>query len=317
MEMILHNSWKTLTDIEWTAKEKVPPNKSIVFVHTDHLFDFFRLISGRPEKYILISADSDYGVEYQTENTIRDDIFKWMRFIPTDMVKGFEPLVILPRCKTEACKITDQFCLKMYSFTKDTINFLLPDNIVHWFGTNVNVASPRLTRIPFGVSPTTAIHIQPASELIVSINGTVRIPKYNLAEKEDKIYCNFQVNTIERHELLSHLKYYDRCEIELNVSAEKYAESIRKYKYVLSPPGNGLCAYRTLEAIYSGAIPIIDEGFWSDAYDGLPVIVTQLNDLRSIVTVTEDMVPKTATLEKADFGYWRTLISNYRNHVLN
>lgn len=295
MEPILHNSWKTLCDSEFKASEKLIPKSGVVFCHTDDVFDFFRTVQGRKEKYILISADSDFGIEYQDPTTVSSDIFKWTRFIPSNFVKGYDPLVILPRCNVNLCKITDQFCMKMYSFTKDTIDDLLPDNIIHWFGTNVNVACSNLTRIPFGISPETAKHI-----------------KWTPTEsKIDKIYCNFQLNTIERHELLSALKYFDNIDIQVGVSNEQYANEVMKHKFVLSPSGNGLDAYRTLEAIYSNSIPIINDDFWSEAYNDLPVIKLPINDLNAILKASEDKVISN-NLEKADLKYWRNLIKEKR-----
>ncbi len=301
MELILHNSWKTLCDSEFKAKEKLVPKSGVVFCHTDDLFEFFKVAKNNPQNtYILISADSDYGLEYQDNNTVSSDIFKWMRFIPTDFVKGYDPLVILPRCNVNSCKLSDQFCLKMYSFTKDTIDELLPDNIVLWWGTNINVSCGRLTKIPFGISPETAKHL-----------------KHTLLEtKIDKIYCNFQLNTIERHELLSHLKYYDRCHIELGISNKQYAESISKYKYILAPSGNGLSSYRILEAIYSGSVPIVNNDFWSEECEDLPIIRLNINDLNEVLNVSYNNKDFILENSKADLNYWRKLIFDFRTRLL-
>lgn len=300
MELILHNSWKTLCDSEFKAKEKLVPKSGVVFCHTDDLFEFLRVAKNNPQNtYILISADSDYGLEYQDNNTISSDIFKWMRFIPTDFVKGYDPLVILPRCNVNSCKLSDQFCLKMYSFTKDTIDELLPDNIVLWWGTNINVSCGRLTKIPFGISPETAKHL--------------RFTPFR-DSKIDKIYCNFQLNTIDRHELLSHLKYFDNVVIQQSITNEEYANDITKYKYVLCPEGNGHDSYRILEAIYSNSIPIINDDYWSEAYNDLPVIKIPMNDLNAILKVNESQLVSN-NLNCADFLYWKNLLKQKRQEL--
>lgn len=296
MELILHNSWKTLCDYEFKAKEKLVPKSGVVFCHTDDLFDFFRTVRGLKEKYILVSADSDFGIEYQEPDTVSSDILKWARFISPNFVKGYDPLIILPRCNVNQCRITDTFCKKIYSFTKDTIDELLPDNVVLWLGTNINVSCGRTIKIPFGISPETAKHLK-------------YLPQRD--SKSDNIYCNFQLNTIERYELLSHLKYFDNVDIQATVSHEQYAEEVMKHKYILCPEGNGHDSYRILEAIYSNSIPIINDDYWSEAYDDLPVIKVPMNDINEILKVSR-LTPVSENLQKADLNYWRNLLKEKR-----
>jgi len=48
-----------------------------------------------------------------------------------------------------------------------------------------------------------------------------------------------------------------------------------KYKFVLSPPGNGIDCHRTYEAIALGCIPIIKSSLLDPLYEGLPVIIVK------------------------------------------
>jgi hypothetical protein len=87
---------------------------------------------------------------------------------------------------------------------------------------------------------------------------------------------------------------------------EDFINNLFKIKYVVSPPGNGYDCFRTLEAIYCGAIPIIIDAPWNEPYKSLPAILTN-----TLFPVADYPYPEFIDLEgtTADFGYWRSKIS--------
>lgn len=49
------------------------------------------------------------------------------------------------------------------------------------------------------------------------------------------------------------------------LTPKAYAELVKKHRYVLCPRGNGLDTHRFWEALYRGAIPIIEKSPWSES----------------------------------------------------
>lgn len=52
----------------------------------------------------------------------------------------------------------------------------------------------------------------------------------------------------------------------------KYYQDIYKYRFVLSPEGNGIDTYRTWESIFCGAIPIVQKSNFSSYIREFPII---------------------------------------------
>jgi len=57
---------------------------------------------------------------------------------------------------------------------------------------------------------------------------------------------------------------------------ETYLRTMRQYKFVLSPVGNGIDCHRTWEALMMGAIPIVESiAGLNPIYEGLPVLIVE------------------------------------------
>ena len=60
------------------------------------------------------------------------------------------------------------------------------------------------------------------------------------------------------------------------ISYQEYFISLPKYKFVISPEGNGIDCHRHYEAIIAGCIPIIEDNpLIREKYMGLPVLYTK------------------------------------------
>jgi hypothetical protein len=294
LKRILYNKWIDLCDTEYTTGMTLPPNKSIVFVHMEHIYDFFRNIEKSKTKnnYVVVSAASDYGFVKQAENPVWLDMYKWATgFSSYSDVLGYNPLVIPPRCDTRFCKIDDTYSIKMYSHTGWTLSNI-PDNILHWYSTNNEIVDSRITHIPFGIPNW-------SNELIPNNTESVR---------ESKIYYSCSPNNLIRTEIQKfykndpHYFVFDNGSVEHEV----FVKNLLKYQFIACPPGNGIDTFRVLESLYCGAVPILLDNVVSSCYDGLPVIRVEsfgkLN-LKNISFKTEDLIGT-----KADFNYWKDLI---------
>ena len=70
-------------------------------------------------------------------------------------------------------------------------------------------------------------------------------------------------------------------------------EFLRRSKFVLSPPGAGPDCFRTWEAIYVGAIPIVLKSHWPFSHFDLPVLV---------VDTFEDLEKRIADFESEELA---------------
>jgi hypothetical protein len=80
-----------------------------------------------------------------------------------------------------------------------------------------------------------------------------------------------------------------------------------RYKYVLSPHGNGLDCHRTWEALALGCIPIVKTSPLDPLFDGLPVLIVQ-----DWSHITKQLLAEniTGSMEKLSMEYWIDKIKN-------
>jgi hypothetical protein len=296
MKHILHTSYAPLCDFQWDTGVQIPLGNLVVHVPTDHIVEFFNLIEGSNYNYVVVSSNSDYCIEEQSRHPVEHDMQKWLRFIDCNGM-GYNPLLVPARCDVAACRHSDKYSVKVYSWTKNTFN-KIPDNVLVWFGTNINIADERIVHIPFGVP-----------------EQSLPFLAQEFKERAFGIYCNWQNNTIERGHLKEMLKAWPQVTVSEQVSTEQFIYQLKSNPFIISPPGNGLDCYRTLEAIYCGSIPIIVNDEWSKCYDGLTVIKTDAyaNIFDSLVEIWEDKwksIDFSLDNTPADLYYWESLIQS-------
>lgn len=132
----------------------------------------------------------------------------------------------------------------------------IDEKIVRWFAQNNTFRHPKITPIPIGLENRKWF-----------MSGYVLYKNYKKIKtqtiiKKDRILYGFNVGTnpTERSIALSELKNNPIAdEIVNKLSPKAYFELLNQYKYVASPPGNGLDCHRTWEALYLGVIPIVKE----------------------------------------------------------
>lgn len=173
-------------------------------------------------------------------------MLKWLPMTDISQI-GYRDLYIPARLVGEDCKLTDKYCVKMYSWTRSTFTDI---PVKKWYCTNANIEHEKVIQIPFGCDRESYNLIQ----------------KYKARPKEDKLFVCFSSNTNERHLLKKQLKSLEGVDLQENLDKEAYIYKVCTSKYVLCPPGNGLDSYRALESIYAGSIPVIDQDIWSKCY---------------------------------------------------
>jgi len=188
-----------------------------------------------------------------------------------------------------------------YSIDKQWFN-LKPKNILKWFTINPVYKHPDLVPIPIGIKTPEGRAYHDQYFNIKWFNENTE--KLNKIEKDEKtVYCNWANNTNSyRSKILKELQvpYY---KTERFSSFELYCENMSRYKFVISPPGNGIACERTWIALYCGCFPIVIKNYIYDAWPELPII--QVNNYSEVTPkLLEESLNKEYNFEKAYIEYW-------------
>ena len=183
-------------------------------------------------------------------------------------------------------------------------NYLDNENILRWYGVNIQFNHPKLTALPIGIANSQWKHGNlKLLEKIVNKNNS----------KNNLLYINFSVKTNpgKRKEIKNILsKNFDICEKKL--CQEEYLNNLSKYKFSISPPGNGIDCHRTWESLYLGVIPIVENHVHNLQFQDLPILI--INDWNNInkeylEKIYQEFKNKKFNLEKLNLKYWEKEIN--------
>lgn len=241
-------------------RKQIPPS-GVIFCPLEHIDEFFALCRRTSNKYILVSAYSDYGLHEQNIDHPNEDVWKVIRYIDWKTINksraGYINIPLGPCCDITLCNNNDSYGVKYYSFTKSTFT-TIPPNIIKWFCTNVNINHTLIEQIPFGLND--------EGNITNTMNSFVGKPKTKL------LYVNFQPHTHERISLLNYYKTQPWATVKTNIPVEEFWKDISEHEFVLCPAGNGLDCYRTWETLYLGSTPILEDSVFSSHFDYLPIL---------------------------------------------
>lgn len=148
------------------------------------------------------------------------------------------------------------------------VNYLNDENLITWYGQNVNIIHPKLKSIPIGI----ANEIWPHGDKNI-LNEVINEDN----KKEKLIYVNFDVNTnlSERTYCLNEINKHG-LKMENKLPFKDYLVDLSKSYFVVSPNGNGIDCHKTWEALYLKTIPIVTKSINIDFYKKYPIFV--IND---------------------------------------
>lgn len=189
----------------------------------------------------------------------------------------------------------------------DEIINLIPQNVVRVWCQNYNgTPNEKIKPLPIGLERKRWFPEQKKQDVIKD-----NIPENT--ERENKVYMNFIKTTNRlRFEWFDTLNGKDFVVTEMlghKGSYPPYINNIKKYKYIISPPGNGLDCHRHWESLYLGCIPIIQRSnFTNDMYSDMPVLL-----INNVNEVTEELLSnyiKEGNLDKTKCEYWENKIKS-------
>ena len=239
-------------------------------------------------------------------------------YVKTDYLPYFFSTVF-PQLKNPIILIShNSDCSAPDTFKK----YLNSPNIIAWFGQNCDDNThPKFIPIPIGIANQQWKHGNPK----IFDHVLDHLEKEVYRPQEKRLYINFSPGTNPvRRQLLKFFKDKQIAFFAQNQSAQGYVHvapvdflwEVSRYRYVLSPWGNGLDCHRTWEALLMGAIPVVKTSTLDPLYKDLPVII--VNDWTDI---TEDflenkfqqMKATRFNREKLFMDYWTDLIKTCKN----
>lgn len=190
-----------------------------------------------------------------------------------------------------------------------------PDcKVIIWFGQNIDTIHPKLKPIPIGV----ANRCWPHGDIDNLRFATRRVLPWK--ERLDKIYLNISVGTNRRlrEPALNYFSNKSFCSHDIHRSHRDYLLEMKKYKFILCPPGNGMDCHRIWEALLVGSIPIVYRSTLDSLYADLPIII--VDDWAQVTPdflrgKEEEFGQKVFMMEKIYFDYWRKQIDVYKHHT--
>ena len=183
---------------------------------------------------------------------------------------------------------------------------LLSDSrLIHWFAQNVSITHEKLTPIPIGLANSQFLH------------GDIAIfhRAMQMKTKRNSILftCVSDRTNPSRVDKIGALTL-NGFEITKNsLPFADYLTHLTESFFVSSPEGNGIDCHRTWEALYLGAIPIVDQSAWLNEYSDLGII--QVKDWS---TITNDLLMRYLEslpgrrYDKLRLSYWSSLIQHFK-----
>lgn len=200
---------------------------------------------------------------------------------------------------------------------EETLKILEHPLLLYWYAQNCVKPSEKLKQLPIGLDFHTDMKNNPYKFLKlpqITIQSQEEEIKNNsfIIEKKNKCYGNFH--------FVMHTKYgLDRKQAYMQIpsslidyeftriSRKECWKKMSKYKFIVSPHGNGLDCHRTWEALALGSIPIVKTSPLDPLFNDLPVlIVKEWSDINQELL---DSFNKSQNLEKLTLSYWKTLIT--------
>jgi hypothetical protein len=209
-----------------------------------------------------------------------------------------------------------------YAIT-DNIVSVAPKNIAAWYAQNALSNSEVLHPLPIGLEnklPSVRKghgigYFERASEKENLLNQN------NSNNLENKfIYANFNINTNYNYRSIVRDYCVESSFIdwqESNLNLKDFFDTIKNYKMVVCPAGNGVDTHRLWEVLYSNRIPItIITGNYKiyELYKKLPIIllenINQLLDKDFIIQQYDLCMSKTWDFSLLDINKWISTIKN-------
>lgn len=208
-------------------------------------------------------------------------------------------------------------------FVNETRIILNHPLLLCWYCQNCTTPSEKLIQLPLGLDLHTFMS-KPKQQYFWNIGKgeTIQTQEqkiFNLVKiptnKKNLCYANFHFLTTTRHgkdrsdamtQVPKNLVYYEPTRIP----RDQCWNQMIKFKYILSPHGNGLDCHRTWEALVLGCIPIMKTSPLDPMFTDLPVLI--VNEWSDVTQELLDTFKPSGNLNKVRLNYWKQLFDKHK-----
>jgi len=273
----------------------------------------------RPSNYPYLSGDTfrdfaDHVWDEDTKNFKPEAVLqREIVFVPTHKIFEF--------FQTYHSDIKNPYILITHNSDHEVDHekaCLIDEKIIHWFGQNVTSEHPKLTPLPIGLE--NAHHNKNG----VISNFEEVVSNSSIPDKDRILYgFRWQNNPTKRIPAYIRLKLLSTATpITTWPEPKEYLEMLAEYKFVASPPGNGVDCIRTWESMYLGVIPIVKKTLLTDYFIkiGLPMwAVASWSELGSYseadLCEKYTQIMNSCSRETLYADYWFNLISTIEKDI--
>jgi hypothetical protein len=187
----------------------------------------------------------------------------------------------------------------------DHVYSFVPKSVNKWFAINATSDKDNLIRIPLGLKTHKGIYKESRYDIEWFDENISNFKSKN--KVVDEVYCNWGDTNSYRNNIVSKLRV--KYKLESNLEYKQYCENMSNYKFVISPPGNGIDCHRTWECLYMGSIPIVLKHKIYDDWADLPII--QVEDYSEIsYELLNNFLKKEFDYSKLYLNHWRKKIKS-------
>ena len=185
----------------------------------------------------------------------------------------------------------------VYSYTPKSVN--------KWFAINAVINKSNLIKIPLGIKTHKGIYKENHYDIPWFVENINFLKNKN--KILDTVYCNWSNTNSYRNSIINNLKV--KYKLETGFSFKEYCNNMSDYKFVLSPPGNGIDCHRTWECLYMGCIPVVIKHKIYDNWIELPIL--QVNNYSELnEELLNEFLQKEFNYNKLYLNYWKEKIKN-------
>jgi len=295
------------------------PNTSYPFLSVDFLIELADVHIMNPSDKIQIES-FDIPIIFVRTEILYHCIDALMRIQ--------KPFILITGCN-------DDMCIPYYSYPSNSYTpmekLLENTQLLKWYSKNVCIQHPKMVAIPigpkmqwrssnfFGEDKSHTLHVYRSICLQPAISFLDTSLKQNL------LYINMNVHTTNTPYYKEHtgirsnaIKHFTELgfPISENKPMKEYLLELQSHKFCISPPGRGIDAHRTWEALMVGTIPICISSSLDHIYEHLPVVVVSEY---SIITheylekIYPQILSKQYNFSMLFCDYWRDVIFHERN----
>lgn len=198
------------------------------------------------------------------------------------------------------------------NITEEYRPFLASKFLIHWFAQNCLIKDKKITPLPIGLE-NKWFHLHGLPNYFEKLRGS-------LTQKKTEMLYKFSAGTnpTERGAALEILKQQKLAYTYTDWREPfEYLKTLKQYKFVASPSGNGEDCHRTWEAMYLGTIPIVKRTHVTEYFYscGLPLLL--LDNWEDILLLTEENLEEKYEVLKQRFGSEALWLSYWNQKILS